>query len=133
MKIEKQGDAFAAKEAWSNDKLGTGYNTPVLKDGLLFGLSNRGSLFCLDAKTGKTAWSESATRKDSFGSVVDAGPVMLALPSNGELVVYKPSEKQYEELARIPVAEGPVYAHPVVSGNRIYVKNLTSLVLWTIE
>ena len=35
VKIEKQGAGFAAKELWSNDKLGTGFNTPVLKNGLL--------------------------------------------------------------------------------------------------
>jgi outer membrane protein assembly factor BamB len=133
VRIEKQGDGFAAKELWSNDKLGTGYNTPVLRDGLLFGLSDKGSLFCLDAKTGKTAWTDGTTRKDSFGSVVDAGSVMVALPSNSPLIFYKPGGKQYEELARYPVAEGPVYAHPVVSGKRIYIKDQNSLSLWTIE
>jgi outer membrane protein assembly factor BamB len=133
VKIEKQGDGFAAKELWSNDKLGTGYNTPVLKDGLLLGLSDRGSLFCLSAQTGQTAWTDAATRKDSFGSVVDAGSVMLALPSNSPLIAYKPSGKQYEELARFPVGGGPIYAHPVVSGKRIYIKDQASLALWTVE
>jgi outer membrane protein assembly factor BamB len=133
VKIEKQGDGFAAKELWTNDKLGTGYNTPVLKDGLLFGLSDKGSLFCLNAGTGQTAWTDGATRKDNFGSVVDAGSVMLALPSNSPLIVYKPGGKQYEELARYPVGAGPIYAHPLVSGKRIYVKDQTSLTLWTVE
>ena len=67
------------------------------------------------------------------GPIVDAGSVLLALPSNGELIVFKPGDKQYEELARIKVAEAAVYAHPVVAGKRIYVKDQTSLALWTIE
>ena len=32
------------------------FGTPVLKDGLLYGLSG-GYYFCLDAKTGKTMWT----------------------------------------------------------------------------
>ncbi len=35
VKIEKQGDGFAAKELWSNPEIGVQFNTPVLKDGFL--------------------------------------------------------------------------------------------------
>ena len=31
------------------------------------------------------------------------------------------------------VSEGPVYATPVVSGNRIFVKDQESVTLWTVE
>ncbi len=47
VKIEKQGDGFAVKELWSSP-IATIFNTPVLKDGLLYGLSERSSLFCLE-------------------------------------------------------------------------------------
>lgn len=133
VKIEKQGDGFAARELWSNPDLACQYNTPVLHDGLLFGLSNRGLLFCLNAQTGQTAWVDETPRdRGGFGPLVDAGAVLLALPSSGELIVFKPSDKQYEELARIKVADGSTYAFPVVAGNRIYVKDQDSLALWTL-
>ena len=51
VKIEKQGDEFTVKELWSSP-IATIFNTPVLKDGLLYGLSERASLFCLNAQTG---------------------------------------------------------------------------------
>ena len=132
VKIEKQGDGFAAKELWSNDKVGTTFNTPVLKDGLLFGLSDKGFFFCLNARTGETDWVDT-TKRDRFGATLDAGSVILALPGNSELVAFKPNDKQYDELARIKVADTPTYAHPVVSGNRIFVKDKENLTLWTIE
>lgn len=132
LKVEKQGNSFNVKELWSNEKLGASYNTPALKDGLLFGLSDRGRLYCMNAGTGQIAWADSAGHKN-FGAVLDAGSVILALPSDPELIAFKPNGKQYEELARIKVAETPVYAHPVVSGNRIYVKDQETLTLWTIE
>lgn len=130
-KIEKQGDGFAANELWSTDKVGTGYNTPVLKDGLLFGLSDRGNFFCLDAKTGKLLWTDS-TRRERFGAIVDAGSVLVALPEKSGLIVFKPSGKQYEEVAKYKVSVGPIYAHPIVTTKGIFVKDREALTLWTI-
>ena len=75
LRIEKQADGFVTKELWNNEKVGTGYNTPVLKDGLLFGLSDRGSFFCINAKDGQTCWVDTTTRRDNFCAIVDAGPV----------------------------------------------------------
>jgi outer membrane protein assembly factor BamB len=132
VKIEKQGDAFAAKDLWSNDKLSVQFNTPVLKDGLLFGLSDKGSLFCINAKDGQTAWTDSVKR-GNFGSILDAGTVLLALPNNSELIAFKPGDKQYEELAKIKVADTATYAHPVISGKKVYVKDAESVILWTFE
>jgi outer membrane protein assembly factor BamB len=133
VKIEKQGDGFAAKELWANDKLGTGFSTPVLKDGLLFGLSDKGNLFCMNAQTGQTAWTDAAGRGGNFGAVLDAGSCVLALPSNSELIAFKPGDKQYEELAKIKVADTPTYAHPVVAGTRVFVRDQDSVTLWMIE
>jgi len=134
VRIEKQGDGFAAKELWSNPELAPQFNTPVLKDGLLFGLSNRGNLYCINARTGKTAWTDETSRdRSGFAAILDVGSCLLALPSSSELIVFKPSDSEYSELAKIKVAEAESYAHPVISGNRIFVKDQESLTLWTIE
>ena len=94
VKIEKKGDAFAATELWSNAEIAPQFNTPVLKDGLLFGLSDKGNLFCVDAKTGKTAWTDQTSRdRSGFAAMVDAGSCLMALPSSSELIVFKPSEQ----------------------------------------
>jgi outer membrane protein assembly factor BamB len=131
-KIEKRGDGFAAIDLWTNTELRTAFNTPVLKDGLLYGLSDRSNFFCLDAKTGKAAWTDTVKR-ERFGAMLDAGQVLLCLPSTSEFTVIRPSGKQYEEVARIKVAETPVYAHPIVAGKRIFVKDRELLTLWTLD
>jgi outer membrane protein assembly factor BamB len=134
VKIEKQGDGFVAKELWSNADLATQFNTPVLKEGLLFGLSNRNNLFCINAQTGQTAWTDSTTRGSrGFGAIVDAGSCLLVLPNDSELLVFKPSGKQYEEIAEIKVTETETYAYPVISANRIFVKDQDSLALLIVE
>jgi len=133
VKIEKQAGGFAAKELWSNPALAPQFNTPVLKDDLLFGLSDRGNLFCIDAKTGRTAWTDTNQHGRGFAAVVDAGSSLLALPSTSELLVFKPDGRQYTEVARYKVAETPTYAHPVISDNRIFVKDQESLAMWVIQ
>jgi outer membrane protein assembly factor BamB len=132
IRIEKTGDDYAAKELWGNDDVGTGYNTPVLKNGLLFGISDPGNcVFCMSARDGKTLWTDT-TKYGRFGTMVDAGPVLMALPVS-DLLVIEPSEAKYTELARYKVAQEQVYAYPVVAGSRIYVKDRETLTLWTLE
>ena len=134
LKIEKQGNEFAAKELWSNGELAVQYNSPVLRNGMLFGLSDRNNLFCINAQTGVTAWTDANTHGSrGFGSVVSAGSVLAVLANDSELVVYKPDGKAYNEMARYKVAETEVYAHPVISKNCVYVKDQESVAMWVIE
>lgn len=131
VKIEKQGDKFVATPLWSNP-VGTQFCSPVLKDGLLFGLSDKGFFFCINAKDGKEAWIDS-NKVINYGAMVDAGSVVLALPSTSELVALKPDAAKFDALAKIKVSESPVYAYPIVAGNKIYVKDKDSLIAYSVE
>jgi outer membrane protein assembly factor BamB len=130
LKIEKQGDGFAAKELWKSESPNQ-FNTPVLKDGLLFGLSGRRSFFCMNAQTGDVLWNDSTPRGEC-GAVLDAGSVLLALTSDTEMVAFKPSNKEYAELAKFKVADTPTWAYPIIAGNRVFVKDRETLTLWTL-
>jgi outer membrane protein assembly factor BamB len=132
VKIEKSGDAFTAKELWSNPDNGVQFNTPVLKSGQLYGISQKGDLFCLSAADGKTLWSTALGGKD-FGSVVEAGPVLLALVPKGELSVFEPSDKEFKKVAGYKVASTDTYAYPIPAGNGIYVKDQDSVTFWALE
>lgn len=131
VKIEKQTGNFIAKELWSNPDIAPQYNTPVLKDGLLFGLSSQGNLFCINAQTGQTAWTDTTKHGRGFAAIVSAGRILLALPSTSELIVFKLDGKEYGEIVRYKVADTPTYAHPVISGNRIFTKDQETLTMWT--
>lgn len=133
--VEKKGDAYAAKQVWK-DQAPHNYNSPVLKDGLLYGFlgQGRGSsrLFCQDAKTGKVVW-EDATNRGECGFVLDTGANMVALSSDSNLLVFKPGEKEFHELAKYKLADSPIWSEPILTGNRIFVKDRESLILWTLE
>ncbi len=132
VKIEKQGDGFAVKELWSNPDLAPQFNTPVLRDGYLFGLSDRGNLYCINAQTGQSAWTDTARYGRGFAAIVSAGSSLLALPSTSELIVFKPDGSKYSEITHYKVSDTPTYAHPVISGNRIFIKDQASLILYTL-
>ncbi len=136
IKIEKQGDEVTAKDLWSSD-LAVKFNTPVVKNGLLYGISERDVLFCLNLENGKTAWTtplgDGRGRSSGYGSVVDAGPVLFALNPSGQLIVFEPSDKAFKEVARYKVGKSATYAYPILSGNRVFVKDADSVTLYTIE
>ena len=132
VKIQKQGDQYVVKELWKNGELGTKWNTPVLKDGFLYGLSDGRKLFCMNATTGQTAWVDSKLHND-FGTIVDAGSLIIALPQTSNLVVFKPDEKGYSEVALIKVSESPTYSYPILSGNDVCIKDQESLTMMTVK
>ncbi len=132
IQIVKEGDKFSVKELWSNPEVGAKWNTPILKDGYLYGFTDQRRIYCLDAKTGKTAWLDETINSD-FATILDCGSVIIGFPSTGNLIVFKPDPKAYSEIAKYKVAETPVYAFPVISGNTVYVKDADSLAEYKIE
>ena len=152
--LELEGNSLTAHERWRQPGDSLMYNTPVLCGGALYGITGTNNLFCLSAETGEQGWTTSIDQPDStppaggrgrgtghgvsdpnngYGSVVDAGSVLLALGFSGQLVVFEPNAKEFKLLASYKVADGGTYAYPIVAGNRIYVKDKDSLTMWTIE
>ena len=142
VKFEKSGDGFKTTELWKNSDHSPQFNTPILHDGKLFGLSAGNEYFCVDAKTGQTAWSfnpagENAEggrrRGGGYGSIVSAGKVLLTLTPESRLTVLDPSADKYVALAQYTVSENQTYAYPVATGNRIYIKDQDAVTLWRLE
>ena len=56
------------------------------------------------------------------------------MTSDNSLVAFKPSKKEYVELAKYKISDTPLtWASPVIAGNRVFVKDRETLALWTIE
>lgn len=131
IEIKKEGNAFAVTNLWSNTEFSTGYNTPLLKDGFLYGLSSLRKLFCINASNGQTAWKDEAVLQN-FGSIVDAGSVIIVVASNSSFIVLKPDGQKYNQVANYKLTETGIYAHPIITGNRIYIKDNENLTLFTL-
>ena len=130
IRVEKSGNEYATKELWSNTEIGAKWNTPVLKDGFLYGFTDQKRLYCLNAVSGKTAWIDNAVNSD-FSTIVDCGSVLIGVTSTDNLIVLKPVAKQYSELAKYKVSDTPIYAYPVIAGNNIYIKDAETLIKYS--
>ncbi|MGB7925878.1 MAG: PQQ-binding-like beta-propeller repeat protein [Pyrinomonadaceae bacterium] len=128
IKLVKKGAEVVPQEAWSNKENELYMNSPVIEGNLLFGLSarNKGQFFCINAETGKTLW-QSPGRMGENAAILNAGKVLLLLTNDANLIVLPPSAKEYRPLAQYTVASSPTWAHPLVTGNRILVKDETTL------
>jgi outer membrane protein assembly factor BamB len=135
LRVKKGGKDFTVKEVWKAKGLTLNMSTPVLAGELLFGMSARkqGSFFCLDANSGKTLWEYECKQQVANASILNAGRVLLILTNEGRLLVINPSARGYEPVAEYRVSDTTTYAHPVLLGNRVLIKDASTLRSFRIE
>ena len=133
-RISKRNEQWAAELAWENDQLQMSFSNPVLVRDAVFSLSplNSGQFFWADAGTGSTLW-RSAPRQAGNASIVRAADYLFVLKDDGELVVARSTPGGFEPLKTYTVADSATWAPPVISGNRVFVKDISTLALWTLE
>jgi len=128
---------FTHKVLWTTQEFGLHFNTPIHRDGYLYGFDGRNepdaSLACVDVATGKVVWRETPEWQENFGGrqqLVSTfrGTLMavdgryLCLGELGHLLWLDLSPKGYKELARtwlFPARES--WALPVLSHGLLYV------------
>jgi len=132
--IARNGGQWASKAAWEAPDLPGRMSNSVLDGDVMFGLTSRnmGQYYVMDAKSGKTLWS-SEPRQGAQAALVRAGNILFSLENDGELIVFRTSRTGLEEMRRYKVADAETWAQPAISGNRIFVKDVSALTLWTLN
>jgi outer membrane protein assembly factor BamB len=130
IRITKEGAELKPQEVWSNKEVELYLNTPVLQGNRLYGLSVRqkGQFFALDALTGKTVWLSPGRMGENAAILNVGGKVLLLLTNDANLIVLPADAKEYSPMIQYTVAKSPTWAHPVVIGKRILIKDDTMLV-----
>jgi outer membrane protein assembly factor BamB len=134
IRLEKGDKGITAKDVWNADGHRLYMSSPVLAGDWLLGFSDGGpgDIFCLDASNGKTLWN-GPSRQGGYAAILNAGSVWLVLTNNGQLIVVRVNSTAYERIAEYRVSETATYAHPVLLGNRILIKDQTTLRSFRIE
>jgi outer membrane protein assembly factor BamB len=132
-RVVRNGTQWTTEDMWENTDAWQFMTNPVIVGDTLFGLSqrNRGEYFLLDTKSGKTLWT-GMPRQAENASIVRAGSFVMSLEDDAELMVGRVSGSQLQEVKRYTVADAATWTAPVISGNRIFVKDLSTLTLWTV-
>jgi outer membrane protein assembly factor BamB len=130
-RVTRKGSQWAVEAAWQNADIPMRMSNPVLVGDTLYGLSTRnsGQYFAVDAKSGKTLWL-SGGREAENAAMATAMPYLLSLENDGELVVARASRSAFETVKRYRVADTATWTQAVYQGNRILVKDVSSLTLW---
>lgn len=131
IRVERRSNDWSTTEVWSTSEVSMYMSSPVLAGDLLFGLSHlrRGQLFCLDPKTGKVLWV-SEGRVGDYAALLVSENLIFVLTTDGELLVLEATGEAFRTLSRHRVANSPTWAHPVMLGKQLLVKDFSSLALW---
>jgi len=134
IKVLKKGDSWATETVWANPAVSMYMSSPIVSGDLLYGFShrNKGQFFCLDARTGATLWTSDG-RFGENAAVVSAGEVLFLLTNESQLLIARKNPKKFDVFRRYAVAESPTWAHPVVVGHRVLIKDVSSLALLSLE
>jgi outer membrane protein assembly factor BamB len=131
VKVLKHGAEWTTETVWQNKDFSMYMSSPVVSGGLLFGFSERkrGEFFCLKPGDGATLWTSDGRQGDN-AAIVAAGSTWLILTPDANLIVARQNDKAFEPLRKYSVADSPTWAHPVVAGHGILIKDATNLSLW---
>ncbi|MDA2938522.1 PQQ-like beta-propeller repeat protein [Acidobacteria bacterium AH-259-A15] len=129
--LKAQGNEVKAEEIYFSRDMQNHHGGVVLVDGYVYGFSNR-ILTCMDFETGKRVWRARSVGK---GSLTCADGRLYLLSENNVVGLAEATPEGYREKGRFVIQdEGwPSWAHPVVSGGKLYIRNQGRLTSYNIK
>lgn len=133
-KVMNKGGQWMSEDVWTNNDVTMDMSTGVVIGDSLYGFSarNSGQYFALDANTGQTQWL-SEPRVAENAAVVRAGNLWFALDTEANMSVARANPKQFEVLKKYDLADSATWAQPVLSGQRVFIKDISTIALWTVD
>jgi outer membrane protein assembly factor BamB len=125
VKPDGKGDISNTNVIWTYlDKNIPAINSPVVKDGLLYMIHERGVLTCLDAETGKVVYTNKL-KGDFYSSPICADGKIYFFSKKGIVYVLREG-REFKILAENQM-DGEFKATPAVSGKSLLVRNSKAL------
>jgi outer membrane protein assembly factor BamB/ABC-type phosphate/phosphonate transport system substrate-binding protein len=120
--------AIVSKPVASFRDLAPDSSTPVVIDGRVFGCDHE--LYCLDLSNGlKPLWAGKDRVYGDYASFIASRDRVLVTTSQGELLLVSATATQYTLISRQRVCDAgaEVLSHPALVGDRLYVRDGTSV------
>ncbi len=131
MKLKVQGGKVAADQAWTTKDLVCHHGGYVIHEGHIYG-NHGGGWACLELATGRKKWEARGVGK---GSMCWAdGMLFLFGERGGKAGLATCSPDGFEMKGTFSVeGKGPSWAHPVVTGGRLYLRYDTHLYCFDVK
>ncbi len=129
--LKAQGEVVKAEEIYFTKEMQNHHGGVVLVDGYIYGFSNQ-ILTCLEFATGKVRWKHRSVGK---GSLTYADGHLYLLSENNVVGLAEATPEGYREKGRFQTADQgrPSWAHPVVSGGRLYIRDQAVLTCYNVK
>jgi outer membrane protein assembly factor BamB len=124
VKAGGNGDVSASHVPWKNSKSVPNRASPVIVEGLLYMVSDKGVATCLEAESGAEVWQDRADGNYSASLLYADGRIHL-FSEEGVATILKPGRK-FEVLARNTLADG-FMASPAAAGRELYLRTRSCL------
>lgn len=118
------GDVSDSHVVWKMTEDAPHQSSPVLVGGLLYTLSDKGMLMCLEATTGEQVWSK-RLRGQFAASLLTDGNRIYVSNTRGLTTVIE-AGNAYRELA-VNQIEGELWTSPTIAGNTLLLRTKTHL------
>jgi len=128
--VEIKGDGTAA-EVYFTKEMRNHHSSSVLIGDHLYGFSG-GILTAMKFDTGQVAWRDRSVGK---GSLVYADGMLYLFSENGVVGLAEAAPAGYTEKGRfrIPQDSLPTWAHPVVAGGRLYLRDQDTIYAYDVK
>jgi outer membrane protein assembly factor BamB len=121
IRLKKTDGAYAAEELWTSRQLKPDFVDLVSYEGYAYG-NDGGILTCIDLKTGERKWKGGRYGKGQI-LLLENSSLLLILSEQGKVVLVAAEPGEHREVASFQALEGKTWNHPVVVGDRLYVRN----------
>ena len=121
LSLKAEGGEVKMQEIYFNKDMMNHHGGVVLVNGYLYGFSNA-ILTCMEFSTGKVMWRDRSVGK---GSVTYAEGMLYLLGEKYVAGLAEASPEAYKEKGRFEIEDLglPSWAHPVVCGGKLYLRN----------
>jgi len=121
IRIKKNDGRYAAEELWTSRQLKPDFVDLVTYQGFAYG-NDGGLLTCIDLKSGERKWKGGHYGKGQI-LLLENSALLLVLSEQGQVVLVAADPTAHRELASFQALQGKTWNHPVLVGDRLYVRN----------
>ena len=131
VELSQTAQGLEGKELWTSKDMKPDFNDLLIQDGYLYGFDN--AIFaCVDLKDGARKWKGGRYEKGQALLLADS-KLIVVVSERGGLVLLRATPEKLIELATLPAMSGKTWNHPVVVGDRLYVRNAEEAICYRLR